>query len=251
MKRKTKKTLKVVLLTVLAVALTLGVFSLVSNAVNKDEDGFDKMNLSFEIGNLDETGKLIQDSKDAIYTKNAIELNTGDELKFTIDFDSDITYALYFYDGNDEFVSKTEDLTKNYTHVAENNESVRVVIRPVFAEDVEEEEKVVKFYQILKYERQLQVEIKRYDGTYSFEIEHPNPEDDRTFIIVYEKGMTWSEWVKSEYNTYDFVISNLYGEGSISLEDVGIFYDETQTDETSPVNSNDIIDSSVHTYCMH
>ena len=216
-----KNTIKKGLYVVLGIGLILGAVGLVRNLINKDDDGFDKVNLSYSIGGLDENGKY-EETKGSLYTKNAIELNTGDELQFTLDFENDIQYQLYFYDGNDEFVSSSEVLTKNYKHVAESDTSVRVLITPIWDEDVEEEKQTINLFTMSKYTSQLSVEVKVFIGNPLFTIKQSIFLSEDRFA-EFEEGMTWSEWIESDYNTMGIKIDS----GFVDYAGTAIsFYDE-------------------------
>ena len=101
------KGLKIALIVVLILAAvgggTAGIISLV------DSDKFDTKNisdLSFGVGGLDSTGKYMSTDK-SIYTKDAFECQG---LSVSLEFDSEISYQIYFYDQNNDFVHTTGKL---------------------------------------------------------------------------------------------------------------------------------------------
>lgn len=65
---------------------------------------------AYTIATLDESGEQT-DGDTSIVTRNAV---TTDGLKVEIADDATVTYALYFYDADGEFVSKTADLSADF-----------------------------------------------------------------------------------------------------------------------------------------
>ena len=65
---------------------------------------------AYTIATLDESGEQT-DGDTSIVTRNAV---TTDGLTVTIADDATVTYALYFYDADGEFVSKTADLSADF-----------------------------------------------------------------------------------------------------------------------------------------
>ena len=109
MKRKTKNTLKTILLSALGIGAIVGGVSLINNMVGNDED-LKTIHPIFEVGGLDEaTGKYVDDDG-TIYTKEAFEC-LGLEIK--LDFDNTIDYQVFFYETDGDFVSSSEVMSGN------------------------------------------------------------------------------------------------------------------------------------------
>lgn len=92
--------------------------------------------------------------------------------------------------------------------------------------------------------------VKENDGkeeskeTLSFEIKHPATSDP--FVIEFEEGMTWAEWVDSEYNTYGFYCTQAYDVGIGVAFDYGENGGETFiSSDVAPILSTDVIDVEI------
>ncbi len=150
------KGLKIALIVVLILAAvgggTAGIISLV------DSDKFDTKNisdLSFGVGGLDSTGKYMSTDK-SIYTKDAFECQG---LSVSLEFDSEISYQIYFYDQNNDFVHTTGKLESAFVSdsVPFFAKYARIVITP------NEDEKVTTL-EVLKYAKQLNAKVNREQG---------------------------------------------------------------------------------------
>ena len=108
---------------------------------------------SFSIGTLDESGAGTEEDT-AIYTKNAF---TTDGLKVEMNADAEVTYVLYFYDADDEFISATETLSADFDgEIPEGAEYARVMITPTADEDGK-----VSFIEVLGYANALTITVNR------------------------------------------------------------------------------------------
>ena len=208
MKIKMNRKVKRILSIVLGVAVLAGAIALVANLVKpKNDDGLKEIHPTFEVGGLNETGEFV-DTKESIYTKKAIEYS---ELKVSLDFDADVTYQLFYYDEDDKFVSKSEVLTKGHSEVLKNETKfVRILVTPVYA-DATDEDKEIKWYEIRNYAKQLTISTKVNEPEVAL-IEFTFYNDVETFTYYCEEGMTWAEFIDSEYN-----VDNVF---SIDGEDV-------------------------------
>ena len=150
------KGLKIALIVVLILAAvgggTAGIISLV------DSDKFDVKNisdLSFGVGGLDSAGKYMSTDK-SIYTKDAFECQG---LSVSLEFDSEISYQIYFYDQNNDFVHTTGKLEGAFVSdsVPFFAKYARIVITP------DDDEKVTTL-EVLKYAKQLNAKVNREQG---------------------------------------------------------------------------------------
>lgn len=109
---------------------------------------------AYIIGTLDDEGAKA-DGDTSIVTRNAV---TTDGLKVEIADDATVTYALYFYDADGEFVSKTADLSADFdgSAIPENAESAKIVITPTADEDGK-----VDLTEVLGYAGQVTVTVNR------------------------------------------------------------------------------------------
>ena len=194
MKSKTKRTLKTIALGLLGLLVVGGAVAGISSLVAKDDDGYEKTTLNYTIGDLDISTGKVEKSKKAMYTKEALNVEA---LKFELDFENNIEYQLYFYDENQEFVSVSQVYTKNSTHEDLESSYVRVVIR------VTEKDTELSIFNQLKYSNQLSVRVVKKAPAKLLTITIENGEDDVT--IQYLEGMTWNEWLESEYYVNGFI----------------------------------------------
>lgn len=154
-KRKGKRILSIVLL----VGLLVGAVAVVSAIAgrNKADDGYDLVNVDFDRGGLDASGKY-EKSKKSIYTENAFEC--GSELKVKIDFDSNVTYQVYFYNESDSFISSSDEYTKTeVVEIPEGATHARLLVTPIWEADVEKDDQIVRLWNVNKYAKQLKVMI--------------------------------------------------------------------------------------------
>lgn len=109
---------------------------------------------AYTIAALDDSGEQT-DGDTSIVTRNAV---STDGLKVAIADDAMVTYALYFYDADGEFVSKTADLSADFdgSAIPENAETAKIVITPTADEDGK-----VDLTEVLGYAGQVTVTVNR------------------------------------------------------------------------------------------
>ena len=149
---KTKKTLGNVGIVVLIVAIVTLIPTLFS--IGADDSDFEKVNLTYAIGGIDEaTGRPVE-NECALYTKNAIEC-TGVELY--ADFDSEIKYTVYFYDDDENFISCQSNTGLNMTvdEMPEGATHIRIAIYPQNDENDE-----IGTFEKYTYKNQLTVKVR-------------------------------------------------------------------------------------------
>ena len=183
----------------LLIGTILAVATLVSNLRNNEDEAdveeFDTVMSIYSIGGLDENGQYVKTNK-SLYTKKAKE---ADVVKTTLDFDNNIEYEIFFYDEVGDFVESTGLQSSNNTFEMPSGAThFRVVITPIWNDDVEEDKQKVTLLNQLKFSTQLKVEIQIYDFE-TLNIGYASSED--VITIKYEVGMTWGQWVDSSYNT--------------------------------------------------
>jgi hypothetical protein len=244
MKAKTKRTLKTLLFAVLGIGLLVGAVSFISNLVNKEEDdGFEEIHPVFSYGGIDEDGKFVE-TKESLVTR---ELIKADEIRFILDFDSNITYKVYYYSSEyDDYVGNCDDiLDSNYSETifgGNGYDSFRIVITPKLEEDVEDKE--IKWNEILKYTSQLKVEV------HSYEIATLTLKDDSSYThsINVRVGLSWSQQQVTDGEGR--IVNVSYGEdGSVILSlinEAGTLrsYDLMDKDDNK-VHKNQVVDLSL------
>ena len=109
---------------------------------------------AYTIATLDDSGEQT-DGDTSIVTRNAV---TTDGLKVAIADDATVTYALYFYDADGEFVSKTADLSADFdgSAIPENAETAKIVITPTADEDGK-----VDLTEVLGYAEQVTITVNK------------------------------------------------------------------------------------------
>ena len=150
MKKSTKKTLTTVAIIVLAVVV---IGFLPSLFTGNDDSDFDKVNLTWDVGALDETGAYIDDDC-ALYTKDLIEC-TGVEL--CAEFDSNISYEVHFYKEDGTWISMTanEGLQLTVDEMPAEAFGIRIVIRPL-----DDDNDKISLFEKYTYASQLTVKIR-------------------------------------------------------------------------------------------
>ncbi|MBR2614984.1 MAG: hypothetical protein IKC71_05270 [Clostridia bacterium] len=151
-KMNKNKLMFIIAFSLIAVLLVAVLFTF--SKINKTEDtktiGSNVFNYS--IGILDETGEYEQGTT-SIYLK---ELKEVDGLNVDIKEDATVTYKVYFYNADEEFISATDVLDVDFdgTSTPEDAEFFRIVVTPT--NDAE-----VSFGEIGRYARQLTVSVNK------------------------------------------------------------------------------------------
>ena len=82
---------------------------------------------------------------------------TTDGLKVKIEDEATVTYTLYFYGAEDEFISKTAALSEDFDgSIPENAETAKIVITPI-----EDEDGKVELTEVLGYAGQVTVTVNK------------------------------------------------------------------------------------------
>jgi hypothetical protein len=194
------KTVKTIIIIVCCVALVGGVFGILAGVSNGKFDSKKISGLAFSVGGLDSTGSY--ESTDAsIYTKDAFECQG---LTCTLDFDSVISYQVYFYDQNNDFVHTTGKLTGAFVSdsVPFFAKYARIVVTP------NDDAKVSKL-ELLKYAEQITVKVYREQGFKNYtdnliekDIEHAQLKS--TDGTVDTSDSTISVWVSKYINVSNY-----------------------------------------------
>lgn len=107
----------------------------------------------YSVGAIADDGTA-EDVDTSIVTNNAF---TTDGLTVTIADDATVTYALYFYDADGEFISATEELSADFDGtIPEGAETAKIVVTPA-----EDEDGKVTLTEIVGYANQVTVQVNR------------------------------------------------------------------------------------------
>ena len=155
MARFRKKKLINIISSILAVVLIVGaLFGAISAITKYAEKDIKKITPVYAVGGLDKNGNFL-DTENSIYTKNAFECYS---LKTTLSFDNSVTYQMYYYDKDNNFISASNKINVNYNSLDDvmpyETKYCRVVIYP-------NEDDVIKWYEINKYSKQLKIEVAK------------------------------------------------------------------------------------------
>lgn len=108
---------------------------------------------AYTIAALDENGEQT-DGDTSIVTRSAF---TTDGLKVEIEDEATVTYTLYFYGAENEFISKTAALSEDFDgSIPENAETAKIVITPI-----EDEDGKVDLTEVLGYAGQVTVTVNK------------------------------------------------------------------------------------------
>lgn len=119
--------------------------------INNEEKTTKVVNSSYAIGGLTENG-VYKETKASIYTKNAFDCN---DLTTTLAFDNNITYRIFFYDFDNNFLSSTGKLVASYKEeIPFKAKQCRIVITPNADEKI-------SWYEISKYSKQLKIQVSK------------------------------------------------------------------------------------------
>lgn len=151
---KSKLTWKNILIVGLSVLLLIGAIFGISALFNESEKTTKTINPSFAIGGLTETGTYLE-TTESIYTKDSFECKG---LNVKMAFDNNISYRIFFYDYNDNFVNATDKLTTNYSEDIDLFvKSARIVITP-------NEDSKISWYEKSGYAKQLTISVDKEQG---------------------------------------------------------------------------------------
>lgn len=151
---KTKQIISIVLVCVIAFGAIMGLSAL---SKKLDED-MKIITPTFEVGGLDNTTGKYVETEGSIYTKKSFECQG---LTIKLDFDSQVKYQVFYYDELDEYIG---ECTAEYDEsvelvVPENAKFARVKVTPIWGADVKANDRVVEWYEVLKYSTQLEISV--------------------------------------------------------------------------------------------
>ena len=212
-KRKSK--LKSILCGVLVVATLIGACAGIAAFAKKDTKTISSS--LFSRGDLDENGIYVESDK-SIYTKEAFGC-IG--LRVEPDFESKVSYDVYYYDYDERLIEARKGLSSVYDEDYPLAQYARIVIHPEIPSDVSEKDFKINFYEVYGYANDLNITVDKkqdylYDNCENLYIETLAIQD-KTFDSSVHTGyveLEDSEYAKvsneiaitGEYNTYDVYI---------------------------------------------
>lgn len=152
---KSKNLWKKVGIGAVAGVLGLGAIMGIGALVDKAEETTTKnINPTYAVGSLTEDGKYLE-SKGAIYTKDSFQC---DGLDIDLAFNNNISYRIFFYDEDNNFIESTDNQNSSY-NTKDNimpigTEYARIVITP-------NDDDNIKWYEVDGYAKQLEIEVAK------------------------------------------------------------------------------------------
>ena len=215
MRVKTKNTIKQILSVSLVVIVILGVLGACISIFGNEKK--DISVTEFSIGGLNEAGEYT-DRKDSIYTKNLIECKG---LEIERDFDSNVTYKVFFYNKDKEFVESTASLSGSYKLENDTVRYCRIMIVVPIPEDVSDDEFEIGFFDVWGYADDLKISVdknQKYELVDFFDVCMRTDGfyvKNKTSTNVFESfvendGMSCVGWIDvSEYASLNFIFDDV------------------------------------------
>lgn len=239
----TKKTISQVLSVVLLCALCFGAVFGISALSNKLKEDKKVIHPVFEVGGIDSEGKGDKDMDTSIYTKEAFAC---DGLEIKLDFDAKVAYSVYFYTKHDSYVgSSLNNTTSKRISVPYNATHARLVIIPIWDDDVKNADRVCHWYDTAKYSSQLEIKVYKDQNVDGLNLYKHDPEKEGKiasingenagivetdglhsnycYTVIDVTGMEKVEVIYKEGKSTDFA----YYFGDSDLNPVGTYFNTT------------------------
>lgn len=181
---------------IVAVLVFIGIVAGVAALVGNDTKTISSS--AFSVGGLDSNGKYVSTNK-TIVTKNAFEC-VG--LRVEPDFDSNVTYDVYYYDFNGKFIESKLGLTEIYDEDYPLAKLARIVIHPEIPEDTDLDDFKIRFWEVGGIANGLKITVNK-DQDYKYESGNLFNESECDEETGFEfNGNTFSEIQISDVHTF-------------------------------------------------
>ena len=235
---KKRRKLKTIISVVLVLGLSAGIVGGIVALSRKDTETISST--AFTRGDLDSNGRYVE-SNQAIYTKEAFYCQG---LRIVPDFESKVTYDVYYYDYNDILLECIIGLSGVYDEDYPLAKTARIVIHPEIPNDVKASDFKINFWEVVGYADDLKITVDKKQVLY----ESGNLYDDskvETGKIV-DKSAIGSEVVFAE-NEYGnlYTLDNITDEYSF----YDIFIEKPQSVSVRSVSVLTLSDSGIIVYC--
>lgn len=168
---KRKISAKKIIGIVLVGALIVGILSSFAVFANDSKPA----DAIFKVGGLDENGEYLE-CDTSIYTEKAFDCYG---LRIEPEFESTVTYDVYYYNQNNELLEVVKGLTKVYDEDFEVAEKCRIVIHPEIPDDTDIDDFKIRIWNVAKYASQLNITV---DKTPDKNIDYTNLWDENTVV---------------------------------------------------------------------
>ena len=192
--------MKKIITILIIVGISLGLVALVSAVINNDKK---EIYPTYSYGRLNDIGQWV-DTKQSIYTEEMFEC-IG--LEIDLAFESNIYYEVYFYNSDKEYIGRSKKISADYV-MEEYVRYARIVITPNW-DLIDTDEKEIKWYEKMfnVYSNQLTIKVdKNQVSMCSFD--YYTNEEQILDTYKFEYGMTWNEWLESDYNVNNWNIED-------------------------------------------
>ena len=146
------KKIGIILLVLVLLALAGGtIFSIVK--ITSNETSKTVSALSFQIGNLNESGRFNKNDTSTMVTKDMLKL---EDIEIILPEDSGVVYKVFYFDEDGEFISSSEylDTHEFKDEPAEGATQVKIVVKPVSDPEI-------SFFEISKYAKQITIKVSK------------------------------------------------------------------------------------------
>ena len=200
---------------------------------------------AFEIGALSEVNGQYKEDKTAIYTKEAIECQG---LKVKPEFDSDVTYQIFWYNEDELYLDCTQKTTlKSAQFVGSTPELAKYARIVIFPSQLDEEGKQIKdfkvsIFDIAKIANNLNITVNKeqeYKGINIFEnlVEYEDSMGSKNQVLINDDNILFSNHgfatpYGSNLNEASIGTANGHNIVKISCDDTAIYkVDLTNTEK--------------------
>ena len=188
-KRKRKISLKKILCLILAGVAMLTVIGGVAAFANRDSKSISWRD--FSIGDIDINGKYVE-SDQSLCTKEAFNC-IG--LRVVPEFDSNLTYDVFYYDYNDVLIDAKRGLSGVYDEDYPLAKTARIAIHPKGLDGVKLKDFKIGYWDIRDYVNKLKITVdKEQTYLYANSINLYNDSNSMFYKTFYQEGVKITEW---------------------------------------------------------
>ena len=155
-RKRNRWSLRRVISLVLAALLIAGVVTGISAIVSSVNDDKKEISPDFERGGIDEKGKAFE-TNGSLYTPEAFEAK-GLEIK--LEFDSHLSYQIFWYDEHDVFKSCTEVMTSGGEWFTPANCRARIMLIPLW-DELDDDDNEIGWFDVWGYTSDIEIRVDK------------------------------------------------------------------------------------------